>query len=257
MKNGEFERLLRQSLGSAAKEEAGLEETVLRAKIQASRSPNRERIPFRHFLLRQVRYIGWKLWGTQGLLLLLFDRMLTQLYGGIFWDSATGAARLLFCLSTLVAMMALPLLYRSRKYRMQEIEGAAYFSSAKLLLAKLAVIGLGDGLLLGGMFLTALVRTSMGAGSLGLYLLLPFFTVTAAYLYMLGHCSGRGFYAGSIALGAGMLLLAAGLPGRWGLLFQQELTFGTAVFGGVLLLFSAEQIRYLSYRSPYSELQVI
>ncbi len=259
MKDADFQKMLKQSLHKQPEleTETGLNRTAQLAKNQASQRCKRKRIPFRQFLTRQVRYIGWQLWGTQGVILLLFDRMLIQLYGEKFWDSPSSVARLLFCVSTLVAMMALPMMYRARKYRMQEIEGASYFSSSRLLIAKLAVIGIGDALLLGGMFLITAVRTSMEAGNLCFYLVLPFLTMSAAYLYMMGHCSGNGFLLGSITLGFGMLLLAVGLPGRWIALFQQSMTFGWLTFCGCLLAFSAEQLRYLLYHSPYAELQVI
>ncbi len=256
MKNTDFERLLTQSLHDEPKMKTGLEDTVRLARSQVSQNHKRGRIPFRRFLLKQVRYIGWKLWTAQGLMLLLFDRILIQLYGEWFWDSPVSVARLLFCVSTLVAMMALPLLYRSRKYRMQEIESASCFSSAKLLMAKLMAIGIGDAFLLAGMFLMTIIRTSMQAGNLGFYLLLPFLVMSAAYLYMMGHCSGNGFFVGSITLGAAMLLIATVIPGRWLSLFQQSMTYGWSIFCIGLLAFSAGQLRYLLCRSPYAELQV-
>ncbi len=259
MKNMDFEKRLIQSLretpGLAG--ESNLENTIQQARLQAGKKYRRGRIPFRRFLSRQVRYIGWQLWTVQGLMLLLFDRMLIRLYGERFWDSQASVARLLLCVSTLVAMMALPLLYRSRKYRMQEVEAASYFSSAKLLTAKLAAIGIGDAALLAGMFLMTIIRTSMQVGNLAFYLLLPFLVMSAAYLYMMGHCSGSGFFAGSILLGTAMILLAVVLPGRWFPLFQQSMTLGWLAVCGCLLAFSAEQLRYLLRCSPYAELQVI
>ncbi len=256
MKNRAFEKLLTQSLQDAPVMENGLENTIHLAKQQVRQKQRRGRIPFRRFLFRQVRYIGWQMWTVQGLVLLLFDRMLIQLYGERFWDSSVSVARLLFCVSTLVAMMALPLLYRSRKYRMQEIESASYFSSNRLLMAKLAAIGIGDVFLLAGMFLTTIIRTSMEAGNLTFCLLLPFLVMSAAYLYMMGHCSGNGFFVGSISLGTAMLLIATVIPGRWVSLFQQSMTYGWILFFIGLLAFTAEQLRYLLHRSPYAELQI-
>ncbi len=256
MKHADFEKLLTQSLQDSPASEHGLETTVQLARWQVSHRQKRERIPFRRFLGKQIPYIGWQLWTVQGCLLLFFDRMLIQLYGERFWDSPISVARLLLCVSTLVAMMALPLLYRSRRYRMQEVESASYFSSARLLMAKLAVIGIGDGLLLAGMFLVTMVRTAMQAELLTFYLVLPFLIMSAAYLYMMGHCSGNGFFLGSIALGTAMILLAVVLPGRWLSLFQQRMTLGWILFCLGLLAFSGKQLRYLLYRSPYAELQI-
>lgn len=256
MKDRNFEQQLTQSLHAIPQMENRLDRTRSLARQQACNRNHRKRIPFRRFLKKQVRYIGWPLWSVQILMLLIFDRMLTQLYGERFWDSPTSVARLLFCVSTLVSMMALPLLYRARKYRMQEIESAAYFSSTRLLMAKLAVIGIGDILLLAGMFLMTMVRTSMEAGNLTFYLVLPFLVMSAAYLYMMGHCSGDGFFMGSIALGTAMLLAAVVLPGRWLPMFHQRMTLGWILCTLGLLAFSAGQLRYLLRCSPYAELQV-
>ncbi len=257
MKNTDFKQLLKQSMHEVPETEHHVENTIRLARLQAAQKRKRARIPFRQFLSKQVRYIGWKLWTVQGLMLCLFDRMVTQLYGERFWDSPTGVARLLFCVSTLVAMMALPMLYRSRRYRMQEVESASYFSSARLLMAKLAAIGIGDVFLLAGMFLMTTIRTSMQTGNLTFYLLLPFLVMSAAYLYMMGHCSGNGFFVGSISLGTAMILIATVIPGRWLSLFQQSMTFGWIIVCIGLLVFSAEQLRYLLHRSPYAELQVL
>lgn len=257
MKNTEFEKLLTQSLHDTPKSESGLENTIYLARQQITQKQKRGRIPFGQFLLKQVRYVGWQLWTAQGLMLLIFDRMLIQLYTERFWDSPISVARLLFCVSTLVAMMALPMLYRSRKYRMQEIEACSYFSCAKLLMAKLAAIGIGDVLLLTGMSLMTIVRTSMQVGNLTFYLLLPFLVMSAVYLYMMGHCSGNGFFVGSLSLGTAMLLIATVIPGRWVALFQQSMTYGWIIFCVGLLVFSAGQLRYLLHRSPYAELQVL
>ncbi len=259
MKHTDFEKTIKQALHNSPNPatETHLESTIVLAKSQAIQRCQRERIPFRWFLWKQIRFTGWQFWSVQGAFLILFDRMLVQLYGESVWASPSSIARLLFCLSTLVAMMALPLLYRSRKHRMQEIESASFFSSSKLLAAKLAVIGTGDTLLLGGMYLAALLRTSIHAGSLTFYLLLPFLIMSAAYLYMMGHCSSNGFFTGSITLGTAMLLLAVGLPGRWLPVFQQSTSLGWSIFCLSLLAFSAKQLRYLLYRSAYAELQVI
>ncbi len=256
MKHADFEKLLTQSLHKVPGLEGTLEHPI-RLHLQVHQRQAGARISFLGFLAKQLPYIGWKLWLVQGLLLFLFDRMLIQLYGERFWDSPSAVARLLFCLSTLVAMMALPLLYRSRRYRMQEIESASYFSSGSLLMAKMAVIGIGDALLLVGMFLTTMLRTSMQAENLAFYLILPFLILSAAYLYMMGHCSGKGFFVGSVSLGACMILFALVLPVRWLPLFQQSMISGWAALLLVLLAFSTLQLHYLLHRSSYAELQVL
>ena len=164
MRNEDFEKRLGQALHQAPDmvHESHLEKTLLLVRKETYQRNKRERISFTHFLSMQIKFIGWKVWAAQGLFLLIICGMLSSFYGGYFLEHPQSMTRVLFGLSVLIFMTALPLIYRSVLYQMQEIEAAAYFSSVKLLAAKLAVIGIGDLSILIGIFATTVIRTSRG-----------------------------------------------------------------------------------------------
>ena len=163
-------------------------------------------------------------------------------------------ARLLFCLAVLTAMAAPPFLYRSVRYKMQEVEAAARFSSAQQLLARLIIIGVGDGVLLGGMLLTAAATSGLRLGSAALSVSLPFLLASGGCLYLLGHVSPRYFLAGSMGL-CGALLMGA-LLARRQFSFSNIPAAGWIAICALLAAFCVWQLHGLLHRRDYAEMQV-
>lgn len=258
MRNEDFEKRLSQTLHREPDmvHEGHLKNTLLLVRKEAYQRNKRERISFTHFLFMQIKFIGWKVWAAQGLFLLMICGMLNNSYGGYFLEHPQSAPRVLFGLSVLLFMTALPLLYRSVRYKMQEIEAAARFSSVKLLIAKLAVIGIGDIFVLTGIFAAAVIRTSLQADSIVLYLCFPFLLVSSGSLFMLGHFTPKWFLAGSIGLCSVLLMLCFTIPGHYESLFQQSFSAGWLAVCGLLAAFGALQFRYILHRSAYTEMQV-
>ena len=63
--------------------EAHLKKTLLSARQELCRKSKRERIKFKTFLLQQIRFIGWKIWLVQGLMLAAVCSMLSISFGNI------------------------------------------------------------------------------------------------------------------------------------------------------------------------------
>ena len=166
---GQLKQILQESL--VPSNETLLASTLLLAEKELSKKQSRKRISFPRFLQKQIIYIGWKIWSIQGLFLLAAVSILSDFSD--YMKNPRHLARLLLCLSVAVCMTALPMLYRCARYRMQEIEAAARFSSVKLLLARLIVIGTGDLCLLTGIFLTTIIKTALPADSAILCLCVP------------------------------------------------------------------------------------
>lgn len=141
---------------SLAVNDIHLRTTILLSRKEVFQKQNRKRISLTRFLVKQIPLIGWKLWGFQAVFLLSVYGVLSDLSD--YLKSPLRLAKLLFCLSIMVVMTALPLLYRSIRWQMQELETTTHFSLIKLLLARLIVIGIGDLSLLGGILLTALAK---------------------------------------------------------------------------------------------------
>lgn len=256
MNNKDLETMLKQTLQKTPPVAGGPSARLRHlAEQEAVRRSRRVRISFPRLLSGQMRFLGWKVWAAQGVLLLMAVGLVSSIYGQLFFINPHSVAKLLACLSVVVSMTALPFLYRSVRYRMQEVEAATYFSSVKLLAAKLAVIGLGDLLLLLGMFAAAVAQTSLEAGNAALYLCLPFLLVTGGGLFMLGHFSPRGFLAGSMAFGTLLILACVSVPNRGAWLFQQSFSLGWLAVCALLAVFCTSQCRYILYRSSYTEMQ--
>lgn len=260
VRRGEFEKKLRKSLHQMPvmadgkyMERTHMERTRILADREIFRKKKRERITFLRFLTRQAAFIGWKVWTLQLLFLLVISRAFAGFYGK---GEPRYPVKLLACLSVLVLMTALPLIYRSVHYRMQEVEGASRFSSVRLLMAKLAMIGIGDLLVLGGIFAAAVWKTSLQADRVFLSLCFPFLLAGSGCLYMLGHCKAKRFLAGSMSLCTACILLSALWSGDCGTLAEGSFLAGWFAICGLLALFCIRQFRYILYRSAYAEMQI-
>lgn len=236
--------------------EAHLKETLLSARQEMCRKSKRERVKFRTFLLLQIRFIGWKIWLVQGLILTTICSMLSIFFGNILLHNQEHIAMLLSGIAILVLMMAIPFIHRSQRYKMHEIEVATYFSSIKLLTAKLLIIAVGDIFMLIGIFLLTILKTQLNTGSVLLYLLFPFLLAGYGCLYLIGHISAERFspYCTGMCLllFGGIVLLNRFYPN----FFNQTFSIGWIAICVVLLLFCILQYRYIIYRSDYTEMQL-
>ena len=144
MTNHDLETQLRQAYQGADVEvrSSSMSEAILLARKEAY--SRQQRLSFPQFLSMQIRFIGWKVWAVQAACLLTVCGLLSHLLGQGYWKDPQSVAGLLVCLSLLTFMAAPPFLYRSVRYRMQEVEAAARFSSVQLLMARLIIIGIGD-----------------------------------------------------------------------------------------------------------------
>lgn len=243
--------------GADAEESPSALAAVLLAGKEASGRGRRERISFPQFLVLQLRFIGWKVWAVQGGILLLFCGLLSRLFGRGYWKDPQSVAGLLVCLSVLIFMMAPPFLYRSVRYRMQEVEAAARFSSVRLLMARLIIIGIGDAVLLSGILLTAAAKTALQPGGAAFSILFPFLLASSGCLYLLGHVSPRQFLGGSMGL-CGFLLVGLSLAHRHFHFFTVlSLSPGWIGICTLLIVFCCHQFHYLLHHCTYAEMQVI
>lgn len=255
MTNQSLEIQLRQACQGAAVEvrSSSLSAAVLLARKEVS--SRRQRLSFPQFLSMQIRFIGWKVWAAQGASLLAVCGLLSRLFGQGYWKDPQSVAGLLVCLSLLTIMTAPPFLYRSIRYRMQEVEAAARFSSVRLLMARLIIIGIGDAALLSGILLTAAVKSTLQAGSAVVSILFPFLLASSGCLYLLGHVRPRRFLAGSMGL-CGFLLVGLSLAHRHSHLFFR-LSPGWIGVCALLIAFCCHQFHHLRCRCAYAEMQVI
>lgn len=217
----------------------------------------RQRLSFPQFLSMQIRFIGLKVWAVQSTLLLAVCGLLSHLFGQEYWKDPHFVAGLLVCLSLFTFMTAPPFLYRSVRYRMQEVEAAARFSSVRLLMARLIIIGTGDAALLSSIVLTAAVKTALPPSRAVVSIILPFLLACSGCLYLLGHVCPRQFLAGSMGL-CGFLLVGLSLAQRYFHFFSVlPLSPGWVGVCALLIAFCCHQFHHLLRHCAYAEMQVI
>lgn len=255
-KEMQLEQRLKQALHQTpcAANDTHLHTTILLAEREVCLKQRQERISFAHFWGKQIGLIGWKIWIVQGISLFAMNVLIPR-----FYEDPITLQRMikrLVCLSILVFMTPLPLLYRSARYRMQEIEAASRFSGVKLLFTRLIVIGIGDICLLTGIFLTSIINTLLPADSVVFCLCFPFLLSGSVCLYMLGHLAPRQFFVGSLLFCSFLVLLAAVIPVQYAFLYQPSLSAVRALLCAFLLVLCVRQLRYIIKTSSYEELQL-
>lgn len=194
---------MRSKLQAALKDQPALQiseehlvQTMREARIAYQSRRQRERIRYPAFLLRQVRFVSAPVWLLQGLLLLCA----LWLFGFENMGSASDFAPrhlpiLLGCFAVFIAMTGIPFIGRSAQYRMLETEMATRISIPKLLLTRIFIIGIGNVLLLTVSFFLARTKAEFGAGSIALYLLLPYLIACCGCLFIqaYAHSGQQGF----------------------------------------------------------------
>lgn len=233
-----------------------LQQTLLLAGQELTYAHYRKQVKFSSFLALQIRFIGWKIWLAQGLLLAGGCYVLTAAFGKDFYYNRRYVAILLCGIAILIIMMAIPFIQRALRYKMHEIETATYFSSVSLLISKLTIIGIGDIAILNGLlFLTAFI-TPLTICDAFLYLIFPFLLTNCGCLYLLGHIPAQWFSQSCIALCsilyACLVLLNRVLPA----FFQQTFSIGWAAVCMILVFLCALQFRYIIRCSSYAEIQL-
>ena len=248
--NRGIERLLKEAFRGfgangcgTAEEEA--EKAYVRRTAGLVRRGSDGHISFCGFLLRQIRFIGLRMWAVQTALFAALAGCLWVCMGRDFWQEERYVARYLCGLSLAVSVSALPFLCRTFRYRMHEIEASARYSFAGVLLAKMLMTALGDAVLLGGAFVGAAAGTELAAGSILFYLLLPFVLASWLGLGLMGRVSAAVFPAACMTAGA-LLLAALGAAGRlWDGVYTQTFTPGWTAVCVLLALACVRQARAL------------
>lgn len=214
----------------------------------------RRRINYSEFLKRQLRFIGWPIWLVQGTALIILCIVFNGPLNFYLENSVHGIAFLLCCLSVLVLLSSVPMIHRSIRYKMHEIELSTRFSAVKLLIAKLLLIGIGNFVLLSVIFLLTIANTSLQTESVMLYLLLPYLAACGGFLYLLGHIPADKFEVYSAGLCCLMLTAFTILSRFHSNFFSQTFSAGWLLVCLLLVLFSIKQLRYIMYRSAYAQI---
>ena len=94
---------------------------------------------------------------------------------------------LLFAMAVMLAWMAVPMMGRSIRYRMSEIESASLFSAGRLMAARLLITEAGAVVLIGGMMGLTAAENVYHFREIVFSSLLPFLAVSGLCIGLLGH----------------------------------------------------------------------
>lgn len=217
----------------------------------------RRRIGFGAFLKRQIRFVGWKIWLLQGMLLLILYGFFAAMEADFLTENIRFMAYFLCCLSVLVILSAVPVFYRCVRYAMYETELVSRFSTVKLLLAKVILIGIGDVVLLFILLWITVFHTNLRAESALLYILFPALMAVAGFLYLLGHIPAERLQIGSVGFGCILLCVFFLLKQFFPLFFEQSFSAGWAAACVLLLFVCGWQFYYLLHDSAYAQVRII
>lgn len=127
--------------------DAHLRDTVrcVRAEADKLELSAKPRLSLAGLIAKQLKYLAWKVWLFQGMALAVFCAVFFMACAASadFW-SGTVLMKFLCLSSVAVVMSSLPLLRRSARYRMFELEQSTHFAVSGNLLSQLLFIGIGD-----------------------------------------------------------------------------------------------------------------
>lgn len=234
---------------SALREDEKIEKVVALAKAEWHMREKRERIGFVALMLRQLRFIGWKMWAVQTAVVLLIAPVIARFFWVKDYFTARYALFLLGIVAVMISMMMIPFLYRSARYRMMETESATYFAGRRLLLCRLLPLMAGDIAVIIGVAVAMKTHTELDIKNLLVCQFVPFFLCCDGILYLLRKTALSKLWTRYGVFG---LALLCGIC----LLYRIEIPYngnafliGLSVLGVGLLAFGFYQ-GYLLVREP-------
>lgn len=163
-----------------------------------------ERTTFWQFLSDVMRHMGWRLWGTQGIVLLLVCAC-------VF--SIPNTPKIIPIFMPLFILACLPSFFQSTTFGMSEIEAATRASGAQIILAKLVLAGAAEiviaTIICGFSFITA--KYPVTIIQIILYVIVPFLGCLILLLWSIrtreryamqfavAECLGTSVFAGGLA----------------------------------------------------------
>lgn len=165
-------------------DEAHLEETQRLTRSNLTVIVNPYPLSLWKLMAKQLKFLAWRIWLLQGMVLTFLCGVFFSLYGGtaVRWNEWS-VTKFLCISGGIIAACALPILQRSVRYRMFELECSTRFSLRGGLATQLLFIGMGDA----GM-LTVLAFLSLKCGADGqevfLFGVIPFLTTAVTGLML-------------------------------------------------------------------------
>lgn len=243
----ELENRLRECLGNSQEEPDGaaLMQTIRMARIEQQMSQSRQRIGFEKFLLLQIKYIGYRTWIMQAVLLAGAAGILLRLRGNGYFMAPKRLAMLMCGFAVLIFLTAVPGVCRTFRFKMHEVEAASRFSASWILLARILIAGIGDLVMIGGIAAMAGEWTACRTGNMFVYLVFSFMTVCCCGVGLLRRAGAERFPYYCAAMSFLLFGMIACLGKYCPAFFEQTFTKGWAGAGAAVLLVLIYQLRQL------------
>lgn len=166
---------------------AAYRQTVFLAKKEAQSRAERRRTGFGSFLVWYMKHKGVRIWLMQAVMLLCLGVLLLGIYDIPYMCTQRRISMLLCGLAVFLFMTAIPVVYRSVRYKMLEIEAAARFSTVRLILAEILTNMIGDVVMIGTIIGITVFKVSYSTSSAVLYLVIPFLVMCCIGIVFLRH----------------------------------------------------------------------
>lgn len=209
----------------------------------------RHTLSFGGLILKQFRFLAWKIWLIQGMLLAAPCTVLLDFYSASIRLTPGNALPKFLCLcSGIIAMSAIPILKRSYRCRMSELEQSTRFSVGGNVLSQLFFIGIGDLFMLSvlGVYV---MRCGLTGSVIFISLVIPFLTSTAASLMLWTRVSNAVFEKTAvlpcILPPLSMYALIEGYASRYGNLPFDQKTGGFIVYALICITILYRECRRL------------
>lgn len=184
-------------------------QTLLLAKREAQRKAERRRAGFGSFLIWHMKHSGVRIWLAQAGMIACIVFLLLRIYDSSYLMTQRRISMLLCGLAVLIFMTALPVFYRSSRYKMLEIEAASRINAARIFLAEMLTIALGDAVMIGTAAGITVIKASCSFSGVLLYLAVPFLAMWCIIIRLLRHAGlEKAFvYCGVICFFALLLIV--------------------------------------------------
>ena len=149
---------------------------------------------------KQVRFLAWKIWLFQGMVLAILCSAFFLAYTVNFNIASGNTLPKFLCgCSAVIVMSSIPILKRSSAYRMFELEQSTHFAVSGSVLSQLLFIAIGD------FFMLTILAVAVGIHGLTISatfasLIIPFLTASIACLMLWTRTSSDSFQTAGIPL---------------------------------------------------------
>ena len=219
-------------------------------------SKRRETITVLQLVLRLMKYTALKIWIFQAGCLILMCQLMFNIYFDYVAINTYTVAGMLVQYSIIIPFVSFPLLYKSVRYRMQEIEMGVHFSYSVQIIVKLAIIGIGDICMILSGIIVGMIRLDMDFSKAVLYGMIPFLFTSSVIIFITTHTSFNNGIALLAFIYATAALFIERLAHAYPEVFEQSFNLVEFIICIILLFSIVLQIKLLVKNNKCAELQL-